>query len=68
MAAPTRAVQLTPIGETPTTYVLHQEEVAAYKVVQQCTTIVQQIAKAPPNRRNAATEAATRLYAVANFR
>jgi hypothetical protein len=68
MPVPTRAVRLIPIGETPDVATLGAEQVAAYRLLQDMTSIVRQIAKAPVNRRNAATEAASRLYAANNFR
>lgn len=68
MATPTRAVRLVPIGESPSRADLSAEEVEAYRVVEKTTVLVRTVAKYPQVRRNAATEAASRLYAHANFR
>jgi len=68
MATPTRAVYLLPIGETPDLATLSAEQVAAYKVVQQSTTIVNQIKSGKPSRRNAMAEASARVYASTTFR
>jgi len=68
MATATRAVRLIPIGEYPEVAVLGAEEVAAYRVVQQSTTIVNQIRAGKPSRRNAMSEASARVYAYNSFR
>ena len=66
-ATPTRAVYLIALDGAQPPGQFGNEMVAAYRDVEQVSVLVRQ-ARAQPNRRNAATEAAARFYASATWR